>query len=67
MPNAAAQPAEAAWLARAQPQGRRLGLGRCSSFHCVSPATVIKGISLLESQLGMVVLHFLQFSLMTKS
>lgn len=43
----------------------RLSLSCCS--HCASPETVIKGISLLESQLGMVGLHFVQFSLMTKS
>lgn len=45
----------------------RLGLSCCSSSYCVSSVTVIKGISLLESQLGMVGLHFVQFSLMTKS
>lgn len=45
----------------------RLGLSCCSSSCCVSPVTVIKGISLLESQSGMVGLHFVQFSLMTKS
>ena len=51
----------------AQPRGGRLGRHQYSGFHRVSPATAIKGISLLESQLGMVVLHFPQFSLMTKS
>lgn len=45
----------------------RLSLSCRSSSHCVSPETVIKGISLLESQLAMLGLQFVQFPLMTKS
>lgn len=66
VPGAAARPSWGSVACTSQPQGRRLGLGPSSSFPHISPATVIKGISLLKSQLGTVVLHFLQFSLMTK-